>query len=263
MRCWVKTFRRVCLLLAALVLAASPASAQTTAEEVVDLELVLLADATGSIDTAEIKFQREGYASAITDPQVLNAITGGLHGKIAVTYVEWGDLNSQQVVVPWTVISDAGGAQKIAKVLRTMPRLAFGSNAIGAALIRGMQLLETNAYKGLRRVIDLSADSANNWNGPPIPEVRDVITAKGITINGLAILCRDLECGGRPVTYDLEEAFRRDIVGGPGAFVVTAGDMKSFAAAVKRKLILEIAGTAVQQFARDNQNNSVNQGEPR
>lgn len=250
MRCRAKTFARVLLLLAAVFLAAGPAAA----EEVVDLELVLLADATGSIDTAEIKFQREGYATAITDPEVLAAITGGLHGKIAVTYVEWGDMTSQQVVVPWTVISSADGAQKIASVLRATPRLAFGSNAIGAALVRGMQLLETNQYKGLRRVIDLSADSANNWNGPPIAEVREVVTAKGITINGLAILCRDLECGGRPVAYNLEEAFQREIIGGPGAFVVTAGDMKSFAAAVKRKLILEIAGVAVHKFAKGGQN---------
>lgn len=260
MRCQGKTIGRVCLILAALFLASWTAA---SAEEPVDLELVLLADATGSIDTAEIKFQREGYASAITDPQVLDAITGGLHGKIAVTYVEWGDVNSQQVVVPWTVISGADGAKKIANVLRTVPRLAFGSNAIGAALFRGMQLLETNEYKGLRRVIDLSADSANNWNGPPIAEVREVITAKGITINGLAILCRDLECGGRPVLYNLEEAFQRDIIGGPGAFVVTAGDMKSFAAAVKRKLILEIAGTAVQHFARGAENAGMKQGELR
>lgn len=231
------------------------------AEEVVDLELVLLADATGSIDNAEIKFQREGYASAITDPQVLDAITGGLHGKIALTYVEWGDLTSQQVVVPWTVIKSAADANKVAAILRTRPRLAFGSNAIGAALAKGMQLLETNALKGLRRVIDLSADSANNWQGPPIDQVRDVVTSKGITINGLAILCRDLECGGRPVTYNLEEAFRRDIIGGPGAFVVTAGDMKSFAAAVKRKLILEIAGVAAHKFVKGKENQAVRAGE--
>ncbi len=247
MRCLAWTVS-IWMLVTTVVAAPRPVVAE---EEVVDLELVLLADATGSIDDAEIRFQREGYAAAITDPDVLGAITGGLHGKIALTYVEWGDASSQQVVVPWTVISGAQDAAKIAQVLRATPRLAFGSNAIGSALAKGMELLETNAYKGLRRVIDLSADSANNWNGPPISTVREVITAKGITINGLAILCRDLECGGRPVSYNLEEAFQREIVGGPGAFVITAGDMKSFAAAVKRKLILEIAGVAVQQFAKD------------
>ncbi|MEM7427166.1 MAG: DUF1194 domain-containing protein [Pseudomonadota bacterium] len=237
--------------LAALaVLLALTTAAHAAEEKTVDLELVLLADATGSIDDAEIRFQREGYAQAITSPEVLAAITGGLHGKIAVTYVEWGDFTSQQIVVPWTILQGADDAQRVAKVLTDTPRLAYGSNAIGAALVKGMQLLETNEIRGLRRVIDLSADSANNWNGPPIREVRDVVTSKGITINGLAILCRDIDCGGRPVTYNLEEAFRRDIIGGPGAFVVTAGDRNSFAKAVKRKLILEIAGTAQKSFAR-------------
>ena len=71
----------------------------------VDLELVLLADASGSIDDAEIRFQRQGYASAITHPQVLAAIASGYRQRISVTYVEWGDVDSQEVVVPWTDIS--------------------------------------------------------------------------------------------------------------------------------------------------------------
>jgi hypothetical protein len=70
------------------------------AAEELDLELVLLADATGSIDEAEIRFQRQGYAAAITHPQVLAAITDSLTGRIALTYVEWGDEFSQEVVVP-------------------------------------------------------------------------------------------------------------------------------------------------------------------
>ena len=40
MCCWVKAFGRACLLLATLVLSAAPASAQTSAEEVVDLEVL-------------------------------------------------------------------------------------------------------------------------------------------------------------------------------------------------------------------------------
>ena len=68
--------------------------------------------------------------------------------------------------------------------------------------------------------------------------------AAGIVINGLAILCR--ECiSGRPVRYDLELAFEQLIVGGPGSFVVTADGSRSFAQAVRRKLILEIAQAPV------------------
>ena len=210
------------------------------AEPDVDLELVLLADATGSIDDKEITFQRQGYAEAITSPQVINAIKNGLHGKIAVTYVEWGDVNSQETVVDWTVIEDAASAQAFAKALLAPPRLAFGYNAIGAALLYGKEKIENNSHEGIRRVIDFSADSANNWNGPPIEVARQLVLNAGIVINGLAVLCR--YCSGQPSNYDLETAFRNDIIGGPGSFVVTVDNPPSFASAVRRKLILEIAG---------------------
>jgi hypothetical protein len=39
----------------------------------------------------------------------------------------------------------------------------------------------------------------------------------------------------------LEAIYEAQIIGGPGAFVVTAEDRDSFARAVKRKLILEIS----------------------
>jgi len=207
--------------------------------EELDLELVLLADATGSIDDEEIRFQRRGYAEAITDPSVLNAISSNIHGKIVITYVEWADMFSQDVVVDWTVIDGPDAAAGFAEKLMAAPRRAYGRNAIGAALLRGKELIDGNAYEGLRRVIDLSADSANNWNGPTIPEARAIVVSSGIVINGLAVLCR--HCSGRPVAYDLEDRFYREIIGGPAAFVVTADSEETFAEAVRKKLILEIA----------------------
>lgn len=215
-----------------------PAGAQ---QEVADLELVLLSDASGSIDAAEIAFQREGYASAITDPDVLKAMTGGWYGKVAVTFVEWGDCLHQDVVVPWTIIAGAADAAGFAAALRAAPRRAFGSNAIGNALQVGYDLIEGNELTGLRRIIDFSGDSAYNLNGLEIEPIRAQIIAAGITINGLAILCRAVECSGRPVAYDLEQAFADYITGGAGSFVITADSRATFAAAVKRKLILEIA----------------------
>ncbi|MES0812108.1 DUF1194 domain-containing protein [Roseibium sp. SCPC15] len=213
--------------------------ASPSLSEELDLELVLLADATGSIDDAEIRFQRSGYAEAITDPSVLNAIAGNGYGKIAVTYVEWGDLLSQDVVVEWTVIDGLSSAQEFADRLMEAPRRAYGRNAIGAALLKGKELIDENNFQGLRRVIDLSADSANNWNGPTIEKARQAVVSSGIVINGLAVLCR--HCSGRPVSYDLEERFYSDIIGGPAAFVVTADSPETFADAVRKKLILEIA----------------------
>ena len=207
----------------------------------VDLELVLLADASGSIDKVENRLQRQGYADALVDEQVLWAIEhGGELGRIAVIFVEWAGARSQDVVVDWTVIEDKSDAEAFAGRLMAAPRRADGTNAIGAAILQGLALIEGNAFEGWRKVIDLSGDSIWNPRPPTIATARDVAVGQGVVVNGLAILCKD--CSGRPGVGDLEADFRDQLIGGPGAFVVTADGRDAFAPAVRRKLILEIAG---------------------
>ena len=226
-------------LMAALVLVGLTGS-PATAADTVDLELVLLADASRSIDEAELRFQRQGYASAITHPDVLDAIAQGFEQRIAVTYVEWGDASSQDVVVPWTVIDGAASAAAFAEALLQAPRRAFGSNAIGNALAAAHALIESNQFEGYRKVIDLSGDSAWNPRRPTLAEARAAAEAAGVGINGLAVLCDD--CSGRQGAGNLEREFAERLITGPGAFVVTADGLDAFAAAVRRKLVLEIAG---------------------
>jgi hypothetical protein len=216
------------LSLIALPLLATPVRAQE-----VDLELVLLADASGSITQAEIDFQRQGYAAAITHPDVLAAIRSNLTGTIAVTYVEWAA--NQVVVVDWTVIDSEATAEGFALALLEPPRLATGRNAIGDALLEGQRLLDENRITGLRRVIDFSGDSLGNFSGAGIAEARAEVLAAGITINGLPILD---EGEGDP----LAEIYRDQLIGGPGAFVIATDRTDGFVEAVRRKLILEIAG---------------------
>ena len=231
---------------AGLLVGAGQASA-----EPVDLELVLAADASGSIDDGEIRLQREGYAAAITSGEILQAIGVGYLRRIALTYVEWGDQNSQAVVVPWQVIDGPESAAAFAQALRTVPRLAYGRNAIGSVIDFAQRQIEGNAHEGDRKVIDVSADSAYSWNGVPLPVARERALAAGIAINGLAVLCR--ECSGRPGGDDLEGEFTRRIIGGPASFVVTADSRASFADAVRKKLLLEIAGRVPdQRLASDN-----------
>jgi hypothetical protein len=227
---------RMVALLGLLALAAGEAAAQS-----VDLELVLLADASRSIDDGEIRLQRQGYAAAITHPEVLRAIEQGFDQRIAVAYVEWGDARSQDVVVPWTIIDGKDSAAGFAATLMERPRRAFGPNAIGSALTVAQALIEGNDLEGYRKVIDLSADSISSWDGIPLAEARERALMAGIVINGLAVLCRS--CSGRPNSYDLEAAFANHIIGGPASFVVTTENDIHFAEAVRRKLLLEIAGT--------------------
>ena len=218
-----------------LLLLTGVAAAQDRREA--GLELVLLADASGSIDTEELAFQRHGYASAITDPAVVAAIESSIYGTIAVTYVEWA--SNTAVVVDWMIIDGADTARAFAKALTGPPRQAYGSNAIGGALLDAKRLIEVNDIRAPRAVIDFSGDSIRNFSGPPIAAARQQVLAAGITINALPILRPE---DGRRAGANLEEEYAARIIGGPGAFMVTAEGRASFAETVRRKLVLEISG---------------------
>ncbi|MEX0339086.1 MAG: DUF1194 domain-containing protein [Arenibacterium sp.] len=207
--------------------------------EDIDLELVLLADASGSITDEEIRFQRAGYAEAITDNRVVQSIKNTAYGAIAVTYVEWAA--NTAVVVDWTRINNAASARAFAEQLLSPPRQAFGRNAIGGALLDGKRLIETNAFEGWRKVIDFSGDSPNSFSGPPISFARDEVVAAGITINALPILCRFCDTAAR--YPNLADIYEDQIIGGRGAFVVTAYSEEDLVEAIVRKLVLEISGT--------------------
>ncbi|MGB3407052.1 MAG: DUF1194 domain-containing protein [Jannaschia sp.] len=227
--------------LLSLSLLATPALAQDT-----DLELVLLADSSGSITQSELLFQRRAYAEALTDPAVLAAIQNTAYGHIAVTYVEWA--TNQSVVVPWMQIANADDAAAFAAALDGPPRRASGRNAIGSALLFAAEMIETNRIDGWRRVIDFSGDSTGNTYGPPIEQSRDEVVAAGITINALAILSDRSVMDGRD---NLAERYAERIIGGQGAFVVEAATRDVFADAVKRKLILEISAVPTRRIVAD------------
>jgi hypothetical protein len=235
-----KALRRCLGLTVGLLASVAAAPLLAQGNVAVDVELVLAADGSGSIDTAEMALQRNGCADAITSPEILDAIAQGFDGRIAVTYVEWGGAGSQHVIVPWAIIDGPESAAAFAAAVRTEPRQAFGWNSISNAIAFGQELIEGNAIDGHRRVIDVSADSGN-YGGMPLPLARQNALLADITINGLAILCRDPQCSGRPRGMDLEDYFAREVIGGPGSFVVTVDDQRSFEDAVRQKLLLEIA----------------------
>ncbi|MBO6784431.1 MAG: DUF1194 domain-containing protein, partial [Alphaproteobacteria bacterium] len=155
---------RLLRIFAVLVAFGAPAClavSAATAEEPVDLELVLAADGSGSIDDAELALQREGYARAVRNPRVLEALTGGIFGKSVIAYVEWGAAESQHTIVDWTVIDGPESAAAFGEALVSAPRQAWGYNSISNAIVYSRNLIAGNPYKGLRRVIDISADAGN------------------------------------------------------------------------------------------------------
>jgi hypothetical protein len=223
--------------LAALCLLAAPVLA-----EPVDLELVFAADGSGSIDDAELRLQRQGWADALTNPDVLKGIGDGQIGAIAVAFMEWGGPSSQVLIVDWHVIRDAASARIFADKLMSAPRGAYGYNSISNAIDFSVRLVETNAHEGTRKVIDVSGDGPN-MNGRPLEQAREDALVKGFTINALAIRRPGSGRPGGPGGMSLEDYYGQSVIGGPGSFVEIADETRPFALAARRKLLTEIAGT--------------------
>ncbi len=208
----------------------------------VDVELVLAVDISYSMDYDELALQRDGYVAAITSSEFLNALRQGMHGRIALTYVEWAGAAEQRVVVPWRVIDGAASAERVAAEIAAAPLRRAYRTSISGALLFSAKLFETSGYRGIRRVIDVSGDGANN-QGQLVAVARDEVLEKGITINGLPIMLKRPSAS----TMDIEnlDIYYEDcVIGGPGAFVVPIQERDKFREAIRTKLILEIAGLA-------------------
>jgi hypothetical protein len=226
--------------LAGLSLTGLPRTVYAAEQMPVDLELLLAIDISGSIDADEARLQREGYARALLDKDVLKAIRGGIHGKIAIAYFDWSDSYVQSEILDWTLIQDEASARAVSqRLLDTQTRTARRTS-ISGAIHYAIPRFGTGPYKGMRRVLDISGDGPNN-DGDMVDLARDKALAAGIVINGLPILNGKQNTWGFPQLEDLDRYYEGCVIGGPGAFVVVAESFETFHEAVRRKLILEIA----------------------
>jgi len=219
------------------------------AAEPVDVELVLAVDVSLSMSPEELEIQRHGYAAALTHDLVLKAIADGAYGKIAVTYVEWAGTTWQRVIVPWTVIANRADAERVVEQLNAHPPDSARRTSISGALEFASDLFAESGFQGVKRVIDISGDGPNN-QGAPVNLVRDQVIRQGITINGLPLMTR----GGFTGAYDvnnLDRYYSDCVIGGPGAFMIPVNDWTQFPEAIRRKLVLELAGPASPQWAAD------------
>lgn len=206
----------------------------------VDVELVIAVDISYSMDPDEQALQREGYIQGLTSPEFLNAVRQGMHGRVALTYFEWAGAADQRVVVPWRVIDGGATAKAFVDEISAAPYRRAYRTSISGALQFAAPLFEASGHRGIRRVIDVSGDGANN-QGPPVTVIRDQTLERGVTINGLPIMLK------RPSaqTMDLEnlDVYYEDcVVGGPGSFVVAINSRDKFVEATRTKLVLEVAG---------------------
>jgi hypothetical protein len=229
------------LILICIALALTPTA--TLAAEPVDLLLVLAADVSRSINDEKFELQRNGYAAALSDPRVLDAIRSGRNGRIAVAFVEWSGVGNQRVVVDWTAISDANSAKGFGDRLLESPRAFADRTSISGGIEFAMAQLAISPFQSVRQTIDVSGDGTNNA-GREVTALRDIALGKGITINGLVILTET------PMPWNpdhtnppggIEKYYRDNVIGGPGAFVMVAKGFNSFGEAIVNKMIAEVS----------------------
>ena len=252
-----------CLLIAAGFCTVSLAGT-TAAERRVDLELILAADISGSMDMDEATLQRQGYVQALRHPEVIAAIQSGQHGRIAIAYMEWAGEYYQKMVVDWTEISDAASANAFADRVDAPIVGTEAYTSISTLITAASQSFETNGYFGERQVIDISGDGPNN-RGEYIVHARDRALDRGIVINGLPIVNDRPSFFGLPPLKNLDLYYQDCVIGGPGAFIVVANGFDDFARAILRKMVQEIAGRPMVKpllhFAADRVHPPCNAGE--
>ena len=221
--------------------AALPAAA--VAAEKVDLLLVLAADVSRSVDSGKFQLQRDGYATAISDPRVLEAISSGRNGRIGLSFIEWSGAGSQRVLIDWTRVGNAEEAKGFGDHLLEAPRSFADRTSISGAIDFSMGQLAKAPFECERRTIDISGDGTNNA-GRDVTLARDEALAQGVTINGLVILSETPLAWNPDHTNPqggLDNYYRSHVVGGTGAFVIVAENFASFGQAIIKKLIAEIA----------------------
>ncbi|MBV8779346.1 MAG: DUF1194 domain-containing protein [Alphaproteobacteria bacterium] len=210
--------------LAATALRAAPAPAASVA-------LVLAVDVSESVSTERYLLQHDGIARAFETPQLIDAIAAA-PGGIEALVLEWSDPDKIAITVGWTRIASRAGAAGFAAAVRASERTSHGLTAIGAAMLAAAAALEHAPEPAAHRVVDVSGDGMANF-GPAPEQVRDRLVAQGITINGLAILTEEPW---------LADYYKQNVIGGPSGFCLVAENMDSFADAMLRKLVQEVAG---------------------
>jgi uncharacterized protein DUF1194 len=216
-------------LLCSLFVASHHAAAQA------DLALILAVDVSSSIDDARFKLQREGIARGLESRDVLEAIATGPRQTIELAVVEWSE--EQIVLVDWTIVRNRADMESVVDALRTQPRPRVGySTNVGGGIGKAIALFDSAPLLPERKVIDVSGDGQQNNGKIAAEQVRDAALAQNITINGLPITS-----GEEP---EVDRWYKAHVVGGDASFMIVANGYDSFSDAMRKKLVLEVAGAA-------------------
>ncbi len=222
-----------------LVLAtgAGPAAAQSPAH--VDLMLVLAIDGSGSTMNGDFETQIAGHVQALQSPEVMKTIRAGALKRIGVSAIVWSDDPQQTRCVPWTIIADEADAARVAERLRRRCRILGGTTAIGGAIRNATNQFAWSRLVSDRWVIDISANEPANEGF--VAPYRQTALNRGVVINGLVLEPPGHKTESGEQFQGLMRYFRKNIIGGPRSFALTA-TRGAYAKALIQKLVREIDG---------------------
>lgn len=204
--------------------------------QIVDLELSLLVDVSGSVSAGDFDLQRQGYVDAFNSAPVQQAIlstSNGRLGRIAANVIFWSASSQQTEVVGWTMLDSVESIGAFADSFELAPRTyTNGNTAIGSALAFATPRFASNSFTSGRQVIDVSGDGVTN-HGANTLAARDAALAAGVdAINGIIILGQ----------AGLVDFYQNNVIGGTGSFLLTSTDFNAFNTAIADKLEVEIIG---------------------
>ncbi|MEM7547357.1 MAG: DUF1194 domain-containing protein [Pseudomonadota bacterium] len=218
----------------ALVAMALACAAMPISGKACEIALVLAIDVSGSVDPQEYRLQMDGLAQALGDTTVREAL---IRTEAHVAVMQWSGSSRQTVTVPWLGVTSDADVDRLRQDVIDAPRAyRHFSTAIGDALATAASLLGQIAGRCRRQVIDVSGDGISN-EGVEVTRMRDALVRGGVAINGLAI-----EIGNDGLTGYYEQ----NVIGGPGAFVMTAHDFEDYPRAIRRKLLRELTDPVVE-----------------
>jgi hypothetical protein len=203
-----------------MVAAATPAA---PAAAMVDW-LVLLVDASGSIDAREYDLQHEAYVAVLRDPGIVALLQGA-----QVMIVEFAE--TPQVIVDWT--ADPPAAADAYALHRRRNDWPGPTSTTGIARALALALDRLEAMPG-RKVIDISGDGPDNvdWVAA-VWSQRDRAREMRIEINGLAIPTAE--------EPEIDRYYAENVVNG---FLEVSREHADFERSLRLKMSLEIAGHA-------------------
>ena len=226
---WVRHFTRDLFRFVAFIISSVP---QASAQDLMELHLVLAFDVSASVNDVEFDLQRSGTANALRASSVIAAINEA-PGGIAIAIVQWSSTTRQALGLDWVELHNTQDITRYADQLRDMPRrIPGGGTMIHSGLDYAERLLKAAPRFARRQVIDIAGNGQTD-DAEKLARTRDRILRQNIVINGLAI---------EEDRDDLTSYFHRFVIGGTGAFVITADDFDDFEAAMKIKLLKEISG---------------------